>query len=285
MSDQNEENKIIDADRIMSELDATKTDLESLRNDLLEKTQEVGFALEATQSIKTNFSTLLADSENINEHQPILSSGYYQLGAIRNEINLIRQGSKAPLGEIRGVVQSVYTMCSTSGSIAGTINPQESEIPQMPSFLIPSTEYIVNKLTALDPSLADSYREVEQTYYGTEADNIKTSLGVMRQTFDHFFNVLAPDDKVKESKYWGRNKNEKGELIVTRRERIQYSIATHVMNEFRANTLMNSLDMIINLYKELNRLHTRGRVNIRSSKLALFTIKHFLEDFIDAMGA
>jgi len=286
MTSENENGDYIETSRIMAEFDAADTEAKTLQEYHIQQAQEIGFTREAFKATRVNYTRMNADSENVAEYIPIMRSGYHQVHAFRDRVSQIRDNMQEQFNDIRGFAQSAYITCATAGSIATTIDLPDCVDPvilDLPLFLSPSKEYVVDRLTIIDPSLADSYRQIDQSYYATDADNIRSSLFSMRQTFDHFFHNLAPDEAVKASRFWERTKNEKGEEIVTRAERIKYAITTHIKNKIRAEMFMNDLKMIIDSYNFLNSLHTRGSVNKKAAKTALSALKHFLESFVEAM--
>jgi hypothetical protein len=61
------------------------------------------------------------------------------------------------------------------------------------------------------------------------------------------------------------------------------SIDEAIKCPFRAETLIESVDNIIKAYKCLNSLHTRGRMDDRAARQALFTIKHFIAEFTESI--
>lgn len=283
MPDQNDESPNISSDDLMEGLDSAIEDFTTFHKSLMEETQEVGFALEVLHRTKENFIPIITNLGSYPELESVVTSGYYQIQAIRNEIGYIRNSLVNPFQEIRGLTHSVTLSCTTSGSVAGTIVPGQGNIPETPSFLKPNEHLVYGALSKLDPALADSYREIDQILYATKADNLRTSMMQARQVFDHFFEKLAPSDNVRNSKYWKPKIGEEDELLVTRRERVRYAIETHVNDLFRANTLIKGLDNIIDSYKVLNSLHTRGYINLRAARQAIASVKHYLEEFAEAI--
>jgi hypothetical protein len=271
--------------QLIDEIDSTINTLTSLHETMIEKTTEVGFALEAVKKAKQNYATIVDMSEEITELRSVAFSGYGYFTAINNEVSSLQTNLASPLSDIRSMAQNVGGTCIISGSVVSSLVPGYDNQVDFPTSLSSDSNGVYNILNILDPSLGQTYKEVEQVYYGTNADNTKTSLGQIRQTFDHFFSTLAPDEEVMKSKFWKREKNDKGQEIVTRKERIQYAIATHIKNPYKAKSLEGSLNVIISSYRVLNSFHERGRINARSAKQALFTVKHFLESFAEAIDS
>jgi len=108
-------------------------------------------------------------------------------------------------------------------------------------------------------------------------------MALMRQVFDHFFTVLAPDDLVRQSPYW-HEKNEEEADLITRRERITYAAFTHVRDRARAETMVANITVILDAYKILNKIHERGSISEEQARTALKTMKEFIENWTDAIG-
>ena len=190
MTDKNDENRIIHPDELMKAVNSAIEDLANLHSRLVGKTQETGFALDTLRHTRDNYVTMVSNVGDFPEVQNAVSSAYYHVTAIDTEITHINSSLANPFNEIRGLTQSVTTACATSGSIAGTISPENGYIAEIPPFLQPNESNIVKSLSELDPALVDSYREIDQVLYATNADNLRASMMQARQVFDHFFNKL-----------------------------------------------------------------------------------------------
>ena len=175
------------------------------------------------------------------------------------------------------------TICSTSGSIIKTLDVDFTDRLDTPSFLIPDDASIYEKLAKLSQPLANTYKEIEQVFYATNADNTRAALPMMRQAFDYFFAIIAPDNDVRVSEFWQEKLDEDKPELVTRHERIRYAIATQIKNQENAEAFVNNVDLIVKSYKVLNRLHERGELNQEAAKQALLSVKHFLEDFASSL--
>jgi len=272
-------NQHLDPSQLLQEIDGLDSDLSVLHKKFINSAEMIGFTIEAVRNAKQNFTPIINSIENFKEFEPVLSSAYTQVIAVREEIKNSGRGISDAFNNIESMANSMLTTCTTSCSVAGTIVPGYENPLDTPSFLIPDENKTYSILRKLDISLADTYKGIEQVYYATDADNTRAAISQMRQAFDHFFDAVAPNDKVRQSKYWNPKSKTENPKLVTRRERILYAIGTHVNNKFRASLLSNSLDTIINAYNGLNSLHKRGHVNLRSAKSHLSTVKHFLEEF------
>lgn len=283
MDDQIDSEQEINSNDLLKEFDETTQELKTLHKEIIEKDQIIGYGLAALANTKENYVTLLNDPNKSMEIKPLVSSAYYQVRAIRNEVKSINAELVPPFKLLEGLVLSVSVSNATSGSVVMGIDPFQAPPPDIPAFMLPKKSVVIDILNTLDPALAKSYIEIDQVLFGTEADNVRASMSVLRQTFDHFFNILAPNIKVRRSQYWKPKKVKGKEDIIYRDERIKYAIAVHVKNLSRANTLKADLRNVLKAYKILNKLHKRGELNAKQARQALFSVKRFLEEFSQAI--
>ncbi len=286
MSDQNEDNlEPITRLHIQETIDNTELEARKIQQLMIEGAQSTGFIAEKMNSAKGIYLDLLSLANEHPELQPVVASGVFYISTLGQELANLRENIQDMLPNLNAAAFSASTVISTSSTSVMAFSSIEPEkyLPESPPFIERDEAIITAILTKLDPSLAKVYEEVWQAYYGTTADNIRAAIALMRQVFDYFFDVLAPDDKVRGSPYWkikdGDNPNQ-----VYRRERIEYAIHTHVTDNARATTLSAGLDHILKTYKVLNGLHSRGELKVPETKQALFAIKQYLEEFADALG-
>jgi len=279
MTDDIENEHDISPEDLLNEYHLAKEFLESMHNNAILYAQNIGFCLNAMDVTIDNFTLI---NENINKYpeiKPVISSAYYQIVEVNCNLNELDRDVSSNLDLATRITGSIFTTCSTSGSALASISPEIVNTIEAPSFLEADKNKVSSILYNLDPSLAKTYNEIEQVYYGTNADNTRSALNSMRQTFDHFFEILAPDDNVRQSKFWKPKNGENDPKMVTRRERINYAINTNIRNSYKARLMKKDVQLIIDSYNALNSLHKRGNVNIKIAKSALYTIKHFIEDF------
>ncbi len=284
MATNGEDGVIIEPDDFSNHLNSTIKKSKELQDNYIKKGQELGYIVEGLEAIEKNYNPILSKSGEYSEMRPIIYSGYLQIERIDISLDSIGGSLVSPYDEIGMVNSMVSTLCSTSGSVAGTISPGEGIVPEIPSFLRYDGNKTYEILLHFEPSLANSYKEIEQVLYGTNADKVRTSMMVCRQFFDHFFNVMVENDEaVISSRFWKRKKGQKDEMQVTRKERMQFAIDKHIKDSKKADNLVNNLENIVSAYTVLNDLHTRGKIDETATKKAVFAIKNFLEEFADAM--
>lgn len=251
-----------------------------------EAAQYAGFTKQALHDISIIFVALAQLSEDMPEVKPIVASGLEFAKAICEELQASNKQSESIRLGLYRMSTSVLAVSDTAGTAAlsfGISMPDQKQFEVYPAFIIDQGDY-VNRLRKMDPALADTYQEIGQAYHGTTADPARAAIGLMRQVFDHFFSVLAPDDVVRASPYWKPKNDVKDPNSITRRERITYAAYTHISDQNRAESMIASIDTILETYKILNKLHTRGKISTDVARSALKTMKSFIESWIDAMA-
>lgn len=275
---ESESKEIINPEELIDEIEKASFETDELNTKFADATTKTGFAKASLDRMKDYVIKLIQSEEDPVTYNQVINTLGEEVRSYREEIGQVTIDSSPMFLKVDGLTSTAYSMVTTSGSLIDSINPTLEEDLFVPYQFKPNSEEIKTAFTTIDPSLFDIYKEIEEILYNTRADNIKMALAATRQTFDHFFHILAPDELVRASKYWEpKTKTDKPNQIY-RIERIQYAIGTHVKDTFRAQTLLASAKNIIATYELLNDLHTRGRVNINSTKKAIYTVVHFMEE-------
>jgi TolA-binding protein len=284
MTDKIDDSREISEEKFNKKADETIEILSELQKVEMEKTQLLGLSIDLLKEYKKEI-TIINNNSNLSQTDIIgmTCSGYDFLESIYITSLKVKNTEKKDSIYIRAIASTASTSVETSGSIVAAISPDyEMNLPS-PYFFDENEESFVAKLNKISPSLSKTYQQIDQIQYGTNADTAKSMDAEARQAFDHFFSIFAPDNLVKESKYWKQKRQVGREGKVDRRERILYAINTHVKSKFRANMLIKSVDNIMKAYEVLNSLHTRGNINEKASKKAINTLKQFLRDFTSAI--
>jgi TolA-binding protein len=284
MTDKAGDSREISKEKFNKKADETIEILSELQKGAMEKTQLLGLSIDLLKEYKKEI-TIINNNSNLSQTDimGMTCSGYDVLESIYITSLKVKNTEKKDSINIRAIASTAYTSVETSGSIVAAISPDyEINLPS-PYFFDENEASFVAKLNKISPSLSNTYQQIDQIQYGTNADTAKSMDAEARQAFDHFISEFAPDDLVKTSKYWKPKKEVGREEKVDRRERILYAINTHVKSPFRANMLIKSVDNIMRAYDVLNSLHTRGNINEKASKKAINTLKQFLRDFVSAI--
>jgi hypothetical protein len=245
--------------------------------------QYAGYVREVIQATSSFYVHIAQMAEDIPELRDVVASGVKFVNSIDNEFYLTNKQSRPILYGLSGMSDSAEIFCDTSGTITPSIYSQ-IVIPsfEAPPLLVAKQPNIEDKLFAIDPTLAATYREIGQIYHRTTADPARAALSMMRQTFDHLFGTLAPDEQVRKSPYWKQKSGPEPDQV-TRRERMIYTAFTYIPHKARAETLVANIDNILETYKILNKLHTRGALAEGQAKRALKTMSKFIETWADAI--
>lgn len=138
------------------------------------------------------------------------------------------------------------------------------------------------KLQELAPTLAEVYRAAWSAYYGQTHDPRRSALWQIRQTIDHLFEVLAPDEVVRSSRYW--TPKEKGKTnAVYRVERFTYAAHRWIGDETARNVLLGAVSQINRTYERLNIAHQRGELDQDRASDTFRAADDILWQWVDAI--
>lgn len=105
----------------------------------------------------------------------------------------------------------------------------------------------------------------------------------MRQAYDHFFYIIAPDDEVRKSQYF-QEKVDKPHDRVSRKERLHYAANIKIKDQDLRDLLLGQDDYMIELYQRLNKAHERSSIDSKEAKETLNAMRTMLEQWIDAIN-
>lgn len=257
---------------------------EKLHGNLATTTEDVGYVYQVLVSVAPRYLGLIEKAEDDASIYPIVYSGAQVIQAIGHQFQKLEKIAGDVLFPITRISNSTGTVSSSSDAAISIFGIDLAEnVPPIPPILPrKSREVYLEKLNGLDSPLADTYEQVWQIYFGTNADKCRASLFMMRQVFDHFFAILAPDDEVRKSEYWVEKGDDKPHQIY-RSERIRFAANMHIEDVGLVNTLSSSSKHISDLYEAANRAHTRGLLNEKNAEKALHAMHQVLMDWIDAI--
>jgi hypothetical protein len=255
---------------------------ERLHKRLASAAEDAGYVINVINFAKPTFDGLYLRAQDDPSAYPIIASGVDFLKGLGSELNRlagIADDFATPFGPI---VNSTGTFSATSDTASILWDPdyKAQPIPLPPNRK--SREYYSAKLKGLDPSLANSYDQVWQTYLVTSSDPHRASLFMMRTLFDNFFAKLAPDDEVRSSRYWHRKEGEKPNQI-WRSERIAYALEKNIKDGNRRAILEAEAKQISALYDAANIAHDRGALDEDKASRALMAMDSFLKDWLDSL--
>ena len=267
-------------------IDEISNELNSLHDKLIVDATEVGKAKERIEAIRPIWVELSQSTVMDPGIAEMYGGSIQVLRTFRDDVKNMNS-HYLKLGNLIGTITSssdtVINTTSTTASFvdAAIVTPYHKWDP---SSVSERQEKTKKGLSKLDPDLAETYKSVWEILYGTKSDSGRGSLFMLRQVFDHFFNILSPDDLVRKSQFWSPKKEQENKNQVTRRERIEYAAFTHIRDEFSAKRLAETSNHILSIYELLSTAHTRGNLDEKQTIGALREMQSILESWIESMG-
>lgn len=215
-----------------------------------------------------------------------VASGINFLKAYNQELNNLNASLPYHQKKLISIVGSGEVFDVNTASIADVIPIQNLDFEHQPCPFINhgDTESRAIQLEKLDVSLAKTYRQVWEALHGTRSDPERAALYLMRQTYDHFFEILAPDGDVQQSDVWKEKTGDKPDQV-TRIERIEYAAQSpHISDQAKAKMMIASAKPILKVYGELNRAHKRGELNPTKAKNAIYAMDTILSEWLNAIN-
>jgi hypothetical protein len=215
----------------------------------------------------------------------LYKTNYKFLLLFRDEVRAYQEMATPIFGLFNNTAGTASTFVSATGTTDVFIGNVADYAPSdFLVFLTPNQHEIYTKrFMAFDEALGKTYQEIWEVLYGTRADPERAALYLIRQSFDHLFDKLAPDDEVRKSPFWTLKKGDKPEQV-WRDEKIQYAAFSHVKDKSRSETILASSKHMLSVYQALNRAHERKNINRAKARQALEEMLSFLEDWANAIG-
>jgi len=274
----------IDPDEFKRIFDDAEEGASSLHENLVEGAQYAGYIRRALAISRRIYSLLATRASEEPELIPLLSSGIEYVKALGDELRRLQVETKPTISRLYTITSTAFSFTSSSGIMVDpdSLDGFDDSSLVLPRFLSRDREEFAVQFDAIDPSLGETYRGSWESFHSGRADPLRGALFLMRQTYDHLFHVLAPDDEVRLSEYW-QEKSGSDPKKVHRTERIQYAAFTHIKDESLARTFESAANQMTNIYDQLNRAHQRGEIDEEKATRALVAMSQLLEDWIEAI--
>lgn len=263
----------------------TKDTADKLHRHYTEGAKFTGYILDRLEANEPYWDTLVDYSPDDTGIDMTVGSGEVFLRSYNQQLNNLYNQLPDHSASLITLASSGATFDANTASLADVVPVFEGkEIDHQPCPFINQEDFSSrgDRLEKLDHSLADTYRQVWEDLHGTRSDPERAALYLMRQTYDHFFDILSPDDEVRKSSIWKKKEGEKPELV-TRIERIEYAALSHINDEVQAKMLSSSAKPILKVYNELNQAHKRGELNPKKARKAVLAMDKILSDWLDAL--
>jgi hypothetical protein len=131
-----------------------------------------------------------------------------------------------------------------------------------------------------DPELLESYHQVWQIPNGIPADRYPASLLTLRQVFDHFFRLFAPDDRVRASAFWEPKEGDESDKIFLF-ERIACATSTDLLSNELSDSLAGLVNLIINLYESATVLDKQGDLDEVIANKLILAMDNIIKDWFE----
>ena len=236
--------------------------LAALQSQSAQFNQAIGFISSVIQTTKPYWVQLAAESGNNAVAMPILESGRATVNVITTALSTIQDQYTPPIAAAHTASLSASFFGSNTAATSSFIplngHTQFSvqAIP-VPDFL--TDKSLADRFSKLDPALGRVCAEIWESLYGTTADPERSALFMIRQTWDHFFQILAPDETVRKSEFWKEKEGPRPDLV-TREERFRFAVARCIKDPNKQSMLNAACKQMLDLYGELNRAHERGEI-------------------------
>jgi hypothetical protein len=200
-------------------------------------------------------------------------------------------------GQIKQVTSESIDISSAAFVIStGTAVSSYSAFPSSPSSATltmaePPTWHTAEK-TRLYSEALENYRPglghlllaVWESFNGSTYEGERAALMHMRELFNQFFELIAPDEHVRNSSFFTSKSGAKPQEIY-RRERLKYAANTKIENKQLCKLLDSEIDVVLAAYENLNSLHKRGKLDRGDTRKSLTAIQLYLQQWIDALNS
>jgi hypothetical protein len=264
-------------DRRYDDLDAH---FESAQAHHLRAAQDLGFAREQIAATRTFYLALERSSNETD--QPLIASGAAYLDGVDVTLRLLDADAAQGADAAHALSRSATSFVSTSAASA-TFSDTVSVTITGPVLRprLDHEDYAV-RLGRLQPALGDMYRAIHEGLYGTRADPERVAMWEARQAFDTLFDILAPDDAVRASRFWHPKGGDKPSAV-HREERIHFAAHRHVTDAATAQRLAANARQMVDIYCRINQAHERGSLDRTKAVAVLRAMRDLLDEWIAAL--
>lgn len=271
----------IDEERPEDIIDEMEQTLDGLHTEFIEAAAVIGEEKERIQAIRPVWQALANLDTDSSEYADVFTTGTHALATHRDQLNEIRDqyGSiGSQMSVISGSTDSTVAITAVTESFFSkglvTVTPSPPTLPTKDE-----AKDVEKTMRGLDPALHATYVSVREALYGTRSDPERAALYEIRQVFDHFFSILAPDDKVRESQYWTPKEGDKPNQV-TRDERLRYAAHAHARTPVMARTLIGSSRHMLSVHDALNYAHKRGELDVNKARASIREMDTLLRQWI-----
>jgi len=261
--------------------------LQEIQRKAAESSEQAGYAHKVVSAGKPYWQAL--DEPFISGRtDEIVASGYHFLESLHGQVQALDEQSIEFRGQVRSAASNVDVyadVTASTASVSGFPMSFDPEPLRRLRYSFEGHDDYAHRLKGIDPALAETFRGIKESYFGSTSDNLRMALSEARQTFDHLFDTLVPDDKEVRQQSWWSPEDAKKPQVVTRTQRIRYAAEKYVRDHNQRKVLINSAQHMNDVYNKLLRLHTRGPLDDVKDKDALFEMITIIRRWVDYISS
>lgn len=221
----------------------------------------------AEQSVKYGyFHECCVDRRDFYRQCPYYEGLEDMVGPLKKVEKFMRAREEQMKAEFADVTSAAFVI-STSAAISDVVAFQEDlsapvqvKPPKVPPWWNEDTmEHHAGLLDGVRAGLGSLLRGAWESYYGTTHESSRNALNNLRELFNQFFEVIAPNKEVRESEFF-KQKKPPNEDKVHRDERLRYAVHK-IRSKEVAEYLGSQIKPILKTYRKLNLLHKRGDID------------------------
>lgn len=271
---------------LKDEFDKAENILDSLHLQFTDATQKLGVIRRTLQVSRNYWLPKAEEAEHDPSQQFIIGSGIGAVMGLNTTLSAVASAIDMPIDLINFAAATGITFGANTAA-ASSFFPTTS-LPtfnslDLPPLDLPERPALAARLSKLSPELGAACSQAFECLYGTRADPERGAMYLFRQTWDHFFEALAPDDEVRNSKFWTTKPGEKPTQVF-RSERINYAAEKHIPDPVKRSAILSQSALMLDFYQELNKAHNRGAYDKEAGTRALRSLYDWLQQWADGMN-
>lgn len=267
-----------------------KHEIKNKKEKLAEGAEKLGYAYQQLEDGETAYKAL--DSVFISgKSDPVVTSSMQILCDFQNQVRALKPRVDEVAMQIDNISGNAIFISATSTSNASFVNwPKNLTAPNMNDVrnkrqIFERYEHYASILEHIDSSLAETFKSIKSTYFGSRHDSFRIAIEQARQAWDHLIRKLVCDEEVKNQLWWPSwHPNLDEPETVTRQQRMRLAAEKYVQDHNQRSLLISEGTHTNEIYNRLQKFHTPGPLKENEAKDALFEMVRIIEIWIDSIN-
>lgn len=260
-------------------------DAERRQKDYADAAAKLGYVVKATRQMGDAYAKISGCDLRPDDRETLQLSGGTSANAIIAAMGPLHRVAPQDLFAVDHLMGITVTAATTADMSCSAYLPKPTNFyidpcPYLPD--APQAEYAA-KLEQLDRALANTYRAAHRLVDLDAVDGWRAALFELRQTYDHFFGILAPDDIVRRSPWFKPKEPPRPPDAVDRIERLLFAADSFVASEEQRDALVAAGQATIAAYKSLQQAHDRHELEPERARTAFLDVNRFIGQWISAI--